>query len=263
MGRVYLEPVFAVNTVMNILTLYIAGRLSGQRGHFWKYLAASALGGLYAAMALLPFCVVLGNLGIKIVLSLAMAATAWRIRGWLAFLKGWAALVGVTALGGGGAFAAAALLDSMSAATGTVHLGSNALFLTFLGAVSMVLFSASAIRRKGGSGIRYPVRIYFEGRRFQLDAILDTGNMLREPLSGLPVIILDRSLGPKLAGCVDEVEIPFSTAGGISTVKAVPAERVEVLRGGKWRFAGDVYLATCEGRLTGGVEALLPPAALE
>lgn len=264
MGRVYLEPVFIVNMLMNMLTLYIAGRLSGQRARFGPYLAAASLGGLYAAMALLPFCVILGNVGIKVALSLAMTALAWRVRGWLTFVKGWASMVGVTVVGGGGALAVATILDSVSAHTGVVHLSSNAIFLTALGAVSMVLFSASALRRRGGTGIRYPVRIWLGGRKFQLDALLDTGNLLREPLSGLPVIMLDRGLGQKLIDCGSSaVEIPFNTAGGISTVKAVVAERIEVLRGGKWRSPGDMYLAACQGRLSGGVEALLPPSALE
>lgn len=264
MGRVYLEPVFLVNTLMDMLTFYIAGRLSGRRARFWRYLAASAIGGLYSAMQLLPFCVVLGNLWAKALLSLAMAALAWRIRGWLPFLKGWASYVGVTALAGGAAFAGGLLLQNLGPLSGTVHLSSNALLLTLLGAAAMALFSASALRRRGGAGVRYTVRVWSRGRRYELDAMLDTGNLLHEPLSGLPVVIVDGSLGPRLMGsALGAVEIPFGTAGGLSTLRAVPAERVEVLRGGKWKFAGDFYLAACKGRLAGGVEALLPPAALE
>lgn len=264
MGRIYLEPVFLVNMLMDLLTLYIAGRLSGQRARLWRYLAASVLGGLYAAMQLLPFCTVLGNLWVKVLFSVAMAALAWRIRGWLVFLKGWAALVGVTAVGGGGALAAKVLIDNAGPLYGTVHLSENALLLAFLGAASMTLFSATALRKKGGVTARYCVRVWSRGRCFELDAMLDTGNLLREPLSGLPVVIVDGSIGPRLlGGAGTAVEIPFSTAGGISTLRAVPAERMEVLRGGKWRFAGDVYLAACKGRLAHGVEALLPPATLE
>jgi stage II sporulation protein GA (sporulation sigma-E factor processing peptidase) len=264
MGKIYLEPVFAINTLMNMLILYIAGRLSGQRARLWRYLVSSALGGLYAALALLPFGAILGNLAAKLMLSLAMTALAWRIRGWLTSLKGWASFVGVTAVGGGVSFAASMLMNSYGPFSGTVHLSQNALLLTALAAASMVLFSASALRRRGGVAARYPVRIWHEGRRFQVNALLDTGNLLREPLSGLPVVLLDRSLGQKLVGSSrDAVEIPFGTAGGISIVRAVPAERVEALCGGKWKNLGDLYLASCKGSLSGGVDALLPPAALE
>lgn len=264
MGRVYLEPVFAVNMVMNLLTLYIAGRLSAQRASLPRYLCAAVLGGFYAAAALLPFCKVLNGIVPKVLLSILMAAAAWRIKGWLPLLKGWASIVGVTAVGGGGALAAAALLDGLSATTGTVRLSQNALLLTLLGAGAMVVFSTSALRRKGGAAHRYAVRVWLGGRRLQLDGLLDTGNLLHEPFSGLPVILLDRRLAGRLSGCNGAVEVPFSTAGGgITTVRAVPAQHVEVLRQGRWRCAGDMYLAACASTLAGGVEALLPPAALE
>jgi stage II sporulation protein GA (sporulation sigma-E factor processing peptidase) len=263
LGKVYLEPVFLENAAMDMLILYIAGRLSGRRARIWRYLGASALGGLYAALSLLPFCIALNTFPAKAALSLLMALIAWRARGWLPYLKCWASFVGVTAVGGGLALAAAALLDKLGPPAGSLHIGSDALLLTILGAAAMVLFSMSALRRRGGANHRYAVRVWSGGRRYDLDALLDTGNMLHEPLSGLPVMIVDRSLEARLvAGRA--VEIPFGTAAaGASTVRAVPAERVEVYRGGRWRAACDMYLAACAGRLAGGVEALLPPAALE
>lgn len=263
MGRVYLEPVFIVNTLMNLLVLFIAGRLCGRRGRVWRYLTASALGGLYAAALLLPFARALDNLAAKGALALAMAALAWRPRGWLPFVKSWASLVGVTAVGGGCAMAASSLLGSLSPWSGLLAVGRNALLLTVFGAASILLLASSALRRRGGAPARCTLRVWRGGRRYELDALLDTGNMLREPLSGLPVVMLDRHVGQKLVGGAHSVEIPFGTAGGAAAVRAVPAERVEALCRGKWKDLGDLYLAVCEVRLVGGVEALLPPAALE
>ncbi len=262
MGRVYLEPVFAVNAVMDLLVLTIAGRLSGQRARLPRYLGAAALGGLYAAAALLPFCRVLEGVLPKALLSVLMALVAWRLKGWLTLLKGWASIVGVTAVGGGVALAAEVLLDTGSPA-GTVRLSHNALLLALFGAGAMVAFSTSAMRRRGGIGQRLAVRVWVGGKRLELDGLLDTGNLLREPLSGLPVMLLDRKLGPRISGS-DAVEVPFGTAGqGVTTVRAVPAEHVEVLLRGRWRNAGDMYLAASGSAFAGGVEALLPPAAVE
>jgi stage II sporulation protein GA (sporulation sigma-E factor processing peptidase) len=261
MHGVYLEPVFLENLLVDMLILYIAGRLSGKRARLARYLGASALGGLYAAMSLLPFCMILNTLIAKIVLSLLMALIAWRLRGWLPFVKGWASFAGVTAVGGGGAFAASAMLERLGPPSGAPHMSSDAILLTLLGVAAMVLFSMSALRRRGVNH-RYAVRVWANGKRYDLDALLDTGNMLREPLSGLPVMLVDRGIGERLTAG-GGVEIPFGTAGGASVVRAVPAERVEVYRGGKWRAAGDMFLAACMGKLAGGVEALLPPAAIE
>lgn len=261
MRGVYLEAVFLENLLVDMLILYIAGRLSGKRARPGRYLGAAALGGLYAAMALLPFCMLLNTLIAKILFSLLMALVAWRVRGWLPFLKGWASFVGVTAVGGGGALAASALLQSFGPPAGAPRLSSDAILLTLLGAAAMVLLSMQALRRRGGN-YRYAVRVWAGGRRYELDALLDTGNMLREPLSGLPVMLVDRGIGERLTAG-DSVEIPFGTAGGASTVRAVRASRVEIYHGGRWRAAGDMFLAACAGRLAGGVEALLPPAAIK
>jgi hypothetical protein len=124
--------------------------------------------------------------------------------------------------------AAAALMQGLP--SGTLHLGSDALLLTILGVAAMVVFSMSALRRRGAV-IRYSVRVWAGGRKIDLDAMLDTGNMLHEPLSGLPVMLVDKAVGAKLMSG-RSVEIPFGTAAGASLVKAVPAERVEVYRGG-------------------------------
>jgi stage II sporulation protein GA (sporulation sigma-E factor processing peptidase) len=248
---------------MNLLVLYIAGRLSGRRGRVWRYLAASALGGAYAALMLLPFARALNHVAAKAALALAMAALAWQPRGWLPYAKCAASLVGVTAVGGGSAMAASALLGNFSPFSSSLAVGRNALLLTVFGAASVLLLASSALRRRGGAPARCTLRVWRGGRRYELDALLDSGNMLREPLTGLPVVMLDGHMGQKLVGAAHAVEIPFGTAGGTATVKAAPAERVEALCRGRWKDLGDLYLAVCEVRLAGGVEALLPPAALE
>ena len=265
MGKVYLEPVFAVNAVMNMLTLYIAGRLAGERARLWRYGLASVLGGLYAAAMLLPFCQVLNNIAAKAGLSLLMALLAWRPRGWLPYLRGWAAMVGVTVVGGGAALAAAVVMDSAQPFGGAVVLSKNALLLTMLGAAAIALLSSKAIVRRGAGGSRYAVRAWCSGRRLQMEALLDTGNMLSEPVSGLPVMIIDMDLGKKLIDLLADrvIEIPFKTVSGLSSMKAVLAERTEVRNLGRWRNSGAMYVAASANWLSGGVEALLPPAALE
>jgi stage II sporulation protein GA (sporulation sigma-E factor processing peptidase) len=265
MGKVYLEPVFAVNTVMNMLTLYIAGRLAGERARLWRYCLASSMGGLYAAAMLLPFCDVLNNLLAKAVLSCAMALLSWRPRGWLPYLRGWAAMVGVTVVGGGAALAASVLMDSARPLGGAILLSKNALLLTILGAAAMALLSSRALQRRGRGGSHYTVRAWCGGRLLRLDALLDTGNMLCEPVSGLPVMIIDVDMGKKLIGNMSDrtIEIPFKTVGGLSSMKAVLADRTEVRSQGRWRDAGAMYVAASTNWLSGGVEALLPPAALE
>lgn len=258
----YLEQVFELNLAVNLLVLYLAGRLIGERARLWRYVLSAGLGGLYAAATLLPPCVVLTTLPAKAMLSAVLALIAWRPRGLRGYCKGWASLVGVTALGGGAALAAGLLLAETSP-TGEAALGQNALLLTVLGAAAMVVFSTGAIRRRGGAGPRCDVRVWLDGHPWRLWAFVDTGNLLREPLSGLPVVIADPRLARRLLAGHATVALSFGTVGGQSSLPAVLADRVEVRRAGRWQNGGAMYVAQGGMPLQCGADALLPGAALE
>ncbi len=258
----YLEQVLGLNLAVNLLVLYLAGRLAGERARPGRYLLSAGLGGLYAAATLLPPCVVLTALPAKVLLSAVLALVAWRPRSLRGYCKGWASLVGVTALGGGAALAAGLVLAGASP-VGEAALGQNALLLTVLGAAAMVVFSAGAIRRRGGVGPRCDVRLWLDGRPCRLWAFVDTGNLLREPLTGLPVVIADPRLARRLLAGHPTIALSFGTVGGQSSLPAVLADRVEVRRAGRWRNSGAMYVAQGGAPLHCGVDVLLPGAALE
>ncbi len=264
MGKVYLEPVFGLNFVIDLLTLVIVGRLAGERARLWRYLLTSALGGLYAAAMLLPFCSVLNTLPAKGLLCMAMAALGWKPRSPLAYLRCLGVLVAVTAVGGGAALAAGVLLDGARPLGGSLIVGHNALLLCVFGTGAMAALAAKAVRRRGAGGGRYAVRAWCAGRPLRLEALLDTGNLLYEPISGLPVMIVDAALGARLLHAAgDCIEIPYRTVTGPASMKAVLAERTLVRERGRWHDAGAMYVAASAEGLYGGAEALLPPAALQ
>lgn len=263
MGKIYLEPVFGLNFVVDVLTLIVAGRLAGERARVWRYIVASVLGGLYAAMMLLPFCQVLNTLPAKAALCLAMAALAWRPRSWRSYLRCVGTLAAVTAVGGGAALAAGVLLDGARPLGGVLALGHNALILCVFGMMAMAVLASGAVRRRGAAQGHYAVRAWCAGKAVRLTALLDTGNLLYEPLSGLPVLIVDASLGRQLLAGGQVIEIPYRTVTGPDTMRAVLAERTMVRDGLHWHDAGTMYLAISASTLSGGAQALLPPAALQ
>lgn len=264
MGKIYLEPVFGLNFVIDVLTLIVAGRLAGERARVWRYVVTSTLGGIYAAAMLLPFCAALNTLPAKALLCFAMAALAWRPRSLRSYLRCVGTLAAVTAVGGGAALAAGALLDGARPLGGTLVLGHNAVLLCVFGAASMAALASGAIRRRGAGANRYAVRAWCAGHPLRLEALLDTGNLLYEPVSGLPVLIIDAALGAKLlAAGTPCVEISYRTVAGPASMRAVLAERTQVRDGSRWHDAGAMYVAASTSALSGGAQALLPPAALQ
>lgn len=94
-------------------------------------------------------------------------------------------------------------------------------------------------------------------------AIVDTGNLLKEPLSALPVLIADRkALGRALHGEALSMpllrEVEYASVSGIGRLKCIRADSVQIRRRGKWVRAPDVWLGVHPGVMSGGVHALAP-----
>ncbi len=107
------------------------------------------------------------------------------------------------------------------------------------------------------------LRVWSGGRWRRFPALVDTGNLLREPLSALPVLIADETaLGRQayraLAAQTGRRAAAFRTVGGDGELPCVRPERMEVRAGGGWRRAPDVWIGLYPGRLRGSVHALAP-----
>ena len=91
------------------------------------------------------------------------------------------------------------------------------------------------------------------GREYRLDALIDTGNGLVEPLSGKPVAV---AYLPELAEHA-HIPIPTATAHGTDVLYALKPERL-CINGRE----SDALLALCPMPIR-GAEALLPPGLAE
>lgn len=108
----------------------------------------------------------------------------------------------------------------------------------------------------------YPVCIELEGQSVVTRAMIDTGNSLRTPDSGTPVIIAERSLFGEIKA--DPEIIPFrSIGGGRQFTEVYPIERLCLLE--EKQVYENVYAAFTEKQLSpcGAYKALLHNSFLE
>ena len=121
--------------------------------------------------------------------------------------------------------------------------GEYSLKAVFLGGIvgfAVIVIAFKIIKSKlSANDIYYDLEIYVEGRRIDTKAMIDTGNMLKEPITNTPVIVVEHTLLyeviPKqilnniddiLSGKLDDIEdeikeqyitklkfIPFSSIG--------------------------------------------------
>lgn len=76
--------------------------------------------------------------------------------------------------------------------------GEYSLKVVFLGGIvgfTIIVIAFKAIKGKLSSNdIFYDIEIYIEGKQIEAKAMVDTGNMLKEPITNTPVIIVEHTL---------------------------------------------------------------------
>jgi len=200
MDVIYVDELWAINALTDYLLLTLTARLLGVPCRRGRFALAAALGGVYAAAAVLPALGWLRAPGIK------LAASLWLC--WMAFGSGeiwrsWAAFLALSA-GFAGTVLAAVMLSGQRPAPGGVIAGASLRLLGLCYGICLAGvqgFLSGVARRREGRILR--VELSLAGRRATLSALRDTGNALTDPVSARPVLIADAdALSPLLGGPV-------------------------------------------------------------
>ncbi len=191
MTVVYVDSVFVLNTAMDYLLLLVTGRLAGVPLRRKRYILAALAGGSYAVAVFLPGCGFLASAPVKLAAGLLLALAAFG--GEERFLRLALLLFAVASAMAGCVLALGLLAGSgVPMANGVFYTDVDARVLlvavTSAYIVLAVVFRGSA--RQGMEGRLLPVRVSVGGRTVTLTALLDTGNALREPGSGRPVLVV-------------------------------------------------------------------------
>ncbi|MBQ7566786.1 MAG: sigma-E processing peptidase SpoIIGA [Oscillospiraceae bacterium] len=197
---VYGDVVFAVNAVPDFLLLLLGARLCGYPVRRWRAAVAAAVGGLYAVAVVLPVPPLMRTAWCRALCYLVMAAVAYGVRlrairpAFLTLLCG-AAFAGV-------AYALAQIFSAeFVTLRGQVYYPASARMLLILAGVFYLaagLLAAGAARH--GSRETVPLYIACGKNAVTVTALYDTGNTLRDPVSGQEVIVLDGGYGKELVG---------------------------------------------------------------
>ena len=244
---VSIEGFVLQNLLMNALILILAARLAGVRAGKLRIGLASALGCGYAVCAYLPWGrLLLGLLprtaacaGMTLLLCGGRLGREWR-RTVRAFAFIW---ISTALLGGTGAglmYLLGARGYGPLAALGTAALGGGA------------LIALTAARNRKMSSRTALLTVQRAGRRVSLVAIVDTGNSLVEPLSNLPVIVVEKDALSGVAGGRMRA-VPFTSVGGGGVLSAFAPDSVRV--DGR---EVEAFVAVYDGVLNTEGRALIP-----
>ena len=275
---VYGDILFILNAYITDLLLLLCDLLCREKSRRGRRAAASLLGGGYAFVILIPHlpraALVLSRLPMAAVLLLAAHGFVSRgrfVRLYLGFF-----LVNFVFAGLMGALWHTLHPRGMLYYGAVVYFGIDTLTLVVLTVVCYaVLWCADRLlqTRRNRQSI-YSLTVAVAGKQVRCRAFLDTGNVLREPFSGYPVVLLQERLVSSLnmetaedtARCaaLQQRVIPCESPGGSSLLHGFRPTKltIEAVQG-RWE-TDEVYVAPIAlPILNGDCGALLHPALLE
>ena len=192
--EVYLDLVMLMNFIVDLLLLLGTYRLSGHPPEYRKAVIAAAVGGLYAGACLLPGFIFLGKFPLRVIFLSLIAVIAF----------GWK----------GDGLRSGALFIFLSIALGGVVLmmGREGILSVLVSGTILSLLCILAARDKVSKAEYVAVMIRHKQRVLRLRALLDTGNTLKDPITGNPVLVADANAAYQLLGLQeDELHHPIET----------------------------------------------------
>ena len=213
--KVYLDQLWLINFFVDYLLLRVSGSFAGSPLRWKRVFASALLGGIYGVVCVLPGFSILGRSIYSAIMSVMMCGLAFGFSALLIriTLIYWM----LTAAFGGLVVFLTEIFRIPSAMIGKriyYPVSFPVLILTAGVSYGVISWVLSRLEHHGGDII--PVELFMANRWISLTALRDTGNTLKDPLSGVPVLVTDLGVLKRL--------IP----GGISDGKS-PEEIVEKL----------------------------------
>ena len=235
---IYLDQAFLLNSLLDYLLLVLCGTVTATPLKRRRILLSAALGGLYAAGSLAPRLAFLGKLYFQVLMAVLLCIIAFGPgRGLLRRTVG---LWMLAAAFSGVVMVMTELFSAPAALVGSrvyypVSLG--VLTLTAGSAFSLMQWGLGRLTHQGGDLAR--VRVRFRGREATFTALRDTGNTLRDPISGTPVLVTDgdvlKTLLPEARAAPEELRSPGELAERLGDMglrpRLIPYKTVGVERG--------------------------------
>jgi len=206
---VYLDVLFIENLVINYLILLLTSKMTRQKASSLRLLSGSLVGALYVCfLVVFPGIKVYVSIPAKILLSVSMIAITFNISGIKAFVKALLVFYVITLVFAGTAFAV--MLLSMQ---GRSIIESGVFYIYYNSKLTMMLLAilASLImfrtiweifrQRITKDSMLINLKIHFGESIVSTNALVDTGNHLVDPLTRLPVVIVEFSV---LSGILPE-----------------------------------------------------------
>lgn len=190
----YIDIILIENIVMNCIILLSTSIISKTKINKIRIFLSSLLGSIYSILEYIYPFEIYSNQIIKIILSISMVYIAFNFNNIKKFVKQFVLFYLTSFTFGGCAFF---LLYYIRPEQILTESGKYILKIVFLGAMLgfFILYIAFKIvkNRIDKNAIINTIKIYYKDKEKTIKAMLDTGNLLSEPITKTPVVIVQKN----------------------------------------------------------------------
>lgn len=196
---IYIDIVIIENLIMNYIILCATGIVSKIKIKHLRLIMASLLGAVYSVVAYMKILEIYSNIVLKILLSVIIVYIAYNPQ---TVKKLWKTLVMfylVSFVFGGVAFSLIYIVKPQDIIMKNgLFLGTYPLKTIILGAIvafTIIIIAVKIIRKKFTTkDMICDIEIMLNNKKINTKALIDTGNMLKEPITNTPVVVVEKTL---------------------------------------------------------------------
>ncbi len=194
---VYLDIVLLENLCMNYIILFATGIINKVKINQMRIILSSLIGGIYAVISFMSILEVYSNVILKIILSIVMVYLAFNSNNLKILIKQLLIFYLTSFVFGGCAFFLLYFIRPQDILIKNgLYIGSYPIKVAILGGIVgfVVIITAFKIikSRISKNDVFYNVDIFLNDKTTQVRALMDTGNLLKEPITGIPVMIVEK-----------------------------------------------------------------------
>lgn len=196
---IYIDLVFLENVFMNCIIIYATAIILKKEIKILRILVGSIIGAVYACIYYISNMQIYSNIILKIILSMVIVYVSLKSRGIKEFFRELLIFYLTSFTFGGVTFALLYFIkpENIVYEQGSL-IGVYPLKMILIGGLVgffLIVISFRSIKNKiSKKDLLCNICIIFEKGKVDMKAIIDTGNFLKEPISGKPVIIVEKDV---------------------------------------------------------------------
>lgn len=284
--ELYGDIFFLINFAMDFIALYLTGKLTKTKLKPVRSCFAAALGGIYSVAALLIESAPPFNFIITLLVSLLICLVAGNGQGVTEILKFWVIFIVASGMIGGimsALFSTISRFSDERISPGEDAAGKISLWLFALVTIISLILAYLTIRISSGSTPRgaIGIKVTEGGKSAEFDAICDSGNFLRDPISGRAAVIVStdalKNVLPEEVIRAAERDIiseiarlpsvfarkirllPAGTVCGSGIIMGYTADRITIIKGKKEKDIEAILALVKSENIKKGYGGILPP----